>query len=81
MIATLTTKGQVTIPRPVRDALRLQAGSQIQFELDDDSSTCQIERLHKPITRLAGALHYDGPPKTLAEMDQAIAEAAAQGLT
>ena len=29
--ATLTSKGQITLPRPVRNALRLEAGDKIDF--------------------------------------------------
>jgi AbrB family looped-hinge helix DNA binding protein len=32
---TLTSKGQITIPAEVRDALGLEAGSQIDFEVVD----------------------------------------------
>ena len=31
----LTTKAQTTIPQPVRAALRLQAGDELMYELDD----------------------------------------------
>jgi AbrB family looped-hinge helix DNA binding protein len=33
--ATLTTKGQVTIPKSVRDLLRIEAGDQIDFFVTD----------------------------------------------
>lgn len=32
--ATITSKGQVTIPKPVRDALLLQTGDKISFVVD-----------------------------------------------
>jgi len=31
MPSTLTSKGQITIPKPVRDALQLTPGSQVEF--------------------------------------------------
>lgn len=31
---TITTKGQVTIPKKVRDGLRLRAGSKVEISLD-----------------------------------------------
>jgi AbrB family looped-hinge helix DNA binding protein len=36
-LATLTSKGQVTVPKAVRDALGLQHGDQLSWELEDGS--------------------------------------------
>ena len=33
MATTVTSKGQVTIPKRVRDALGVKAGSKVEFEL------------------------------------------------
>jgi antitoxin PrlF len=35
MPTRITTKGQVTIPRPVRQALHLAAGDSVEFEAND----------------------------------------------
>lgn len=34
-MATVTSKGQVTLPKAIRDALGLSPGSQVEFELED----------------------------------------------
>ena len=53
--ATLTTKGQVTIPKPVRDHLKLDTGARVSFVIQDDGVV-----VLKPVTRhvseLAGLL-------------------------
>ncbi len=36
MTATLTSKGQVTIPKPIRDLLGIRPGSEVDFELAPD---------------------------------------------
>lgn len=36
MATTVTTKGQVTIPKPVRDRLGIVPGSSVEFELTAD---------------------------------------------
>lgn len=36
MATTLTTKGQVTIPKPVRDQLGIGPGSAVEFEIAQD---------------------------------------------
>ena len=36
-LATLTAKGQVTVPKAVREALGLQKGDQLSWELEDGS--------------------------------------------
>jgi antitoxin PrlF len=36
MAVTVTSKGQVTIPKPVRDRLGINAGSKVDFEVGED---------------------------------------------
>lgn len=36
MATTVTTKGQVTIPKPVRDRLGIKPGNAVEFELAPD---------------------------------------------
>ncbi len=36
MATTVTSKGQVTIPKPVRDLLGIAPGSAVEFRLEED---------------------------------------------
>ena len=37
-IATLTSKGQVTLPKPIRDKLGVRPGDRLEFREQDDGS-------------------------------------------
>jgi len=42
-VATLTSKGQLTIPKAIRDALGLHEGDQVRFELDKTNGKTVME--------------------------------------
>jgi antitoxin PrlF len=70
--ATLTTKGQITIPLPVRKRLRLRAGDRVDFVLNPAGDvTLRPKRV--PFERLAGILgSKKQPPISIPRMDAAI---------
>jgi antitoxin PrlF len=43
MSTTVTSKGQVTIPKPVRDRLNLKPGSRVDFELAPDGRVVLVK--------------------------------------
>lgn len=71
----ITYKGQTTLPKMVREALAVKAGDRVRYVILGDEV---LIRPVKPISRLFGILKYDGPPVTLADMEQAIADGAAE---
>jgi len=79
MQSTLTSKGQITLPKALRDELHLKAGDKIDSERNPDGSYVLRPKTVSAAS-LAGFLkdYYTGPPKTLEEMEQAIAENAGQ---
>lgn len=74
-LSTVTQKGQVTIPKSVRDNLHLVTGDRVEFVLNDRG-----EVVIKPVTRkvveVAGLLskYKKSRPVSIEEMDQAVAQ-------
>ncbi len=74
--ATITTKGQVTIPKEIRDYLNLDTGSKVDFVIDENGIVKLIP-LNIPIESLSGILHRKGMKSaTLKEMELSISEGA-----
>ncbi|HEY5225044.1 MAG TPA: AbrB/MazE/SpoVT family DNA-binding domain-containing protein [Microbacteriaceae bacterium] len=72
--ATVTSKGQITIPIDVRHKLGLDVGDRVQFvELDDGGY--QLVPATASISALKGIVPSHGKVVTLDEMDEAIASA------
>jgi AbrB family looped-hinge helix DNA binding protein len=71
-LATITTKGQVTIPKSVRDSLMLNTGDKIEF-LVTDKREALIRPISKKVDEVFGILHNPGR-KTVSveEMDATI---------
>ncbi|WP_297361186.1 type II toxin-antitoxin system PrlF family antitoxin [Acidiferrobacter sp.] len=57
--ATLTSKGQTTIPKEIRDSLRMKAGDRMTFTLMPDA-TVVLRLKNKSLTELAGTLYKKG---------------------
>ena len=75
--ATVTSKGQITLPRVVRQALGLGVGDKVDFV--EVEGGFKIVPLRKDIRGLKG--RFAGRvkrPVTIQEMDDAIAQSAAE---
>jgi len=71
MIATLTTKGQVTLPKPIRTQCGLVPGDKLDFLLRDDD-VLEVVPIKQPASRLKGMLPRPSLAVSLEEMDRAI---------
>lgn len=73
---TVSTKGQVILPKAVRDHRGWKPGTKLRIEDTADGVILRPEPLFPPTTNdeVYGCLKWDGPPKTLEEMDAAIDE-------
>ena len=71
--AKLTTKGQVTIPKAIRDALGIDAGDRVEFVLRDDGVVEVVPRT-RSLLSLAGLLGDRHLGVSVQDMDAGIAE-------
>ena len=79
MYATITSKGQVTVPKAIRDRLHLKPGDRVDFVLGDDGEL-RVAPVKSSVTALKGMLAKPATPVTLEQMDEAIARASARKL-
>jgi antitoxin PrlF len=76
--ATLTSKGQITIPVQVRTALGLDAGDRIEF-VEIEKGQFAIVPATRSVRELSGMLYRKGrKPVSIEEMNAAIAKGAAR---
>ncbi|NWF59443.1 MAG: type II toxin-antitoxin system PrlF family antitoxin [Fischerella sp.] len=71
-ITTITSKGQTTIPKEIRDKLNLRPGDRISFIVEADGRV-YIQPLNVHVEELSGILHQPGrEPVSIEEMNAAI---------
>lgn len=72
MIVTLTSKGQLTLPKAIRDEMKLDAGSKLDFVVRADG-TLTARPLNRSVDSLIGMLHKPGRrAATVEEMNKAV---------
>ena len=72
---TLSTKGQVILPKAIRERHRWRPGTRLVVEETADGVLLKPAPLFAP-TRpedVFGMLRYAGPPQSIEQMDEAIA--------
>ncbi len=76
-LATLTSKGQTTIPKKVRERLNLKPGDRIDFVIEGDR--VYLRPINRSVQRLSGMLHKPGMPTlTIEEIEESVQQAAAE---
>jgi antitoxin PrlF len=76
--ATLTSKGQLTLPKPIRDLLHLGAGDRVDFVVKDDGAVV-LRPATADVRELKGLLHRRGIKPLSAKEMKAIARRRAAG--
>lgn len=77
MLATVTDKGQVTVPKALRDKMGIVPGSRLDFELTEQGDL-RVRVLARGASNLFGVVHHrNQAPLGVEVMDDGIAEAIA----
>jgi len=75
MESAITAKGQATIPKPVRDRLKLKPGDRVKFFMHPDGTVVLLPKL--PPSALRGFIALPKHPVTIEDMTEAAAAGAA----
>jgi AbrB family looped-hinge helix DNA binding protein len=79
-IATVTSKGQVTLPIELRNKLGIHTGTKLEIVENGDGSA-RLRPLKRKASSLAGYFGpHNGKPVSVEEMDDAIAAGAADSM-
>lgn len=76
LTTTVSTKGQVILPKAIRDRRRWPTGTRLVVQ-ETPAGVLLTPESPFPPTRIEdvyGMLKYDGPPVAIKEMDEAVAE-------
>ena len=76
-VSTITSKGQTTIPKEVRDRLHLHAGDRLEFIIQDDAVV--LRAASRDVRELKGFLPKPKKAVTIEQMNEAIRKRAARG--
>jgi AbrB family looped-hinge helix DNA binding protein len=72
--ATVTTKGQITIPKEVRDAMGIEAGDRVEF-IAEEKGVYKVVAATKDVRHLKGLVPKPAKPVSVEEMNRAVARA------
>ena len=72
---SVTSKGQVTIPKRVRQALGITPGSKVEFDVDGGGARLKLLKRQAPSSIEGGAaiLNYTGPRLPIKQMHGGLA--------
>jgi antitoxin PrlF len=79
-IATLSSKGQLTIPSDIRQRLDLKSGDKVEFRLNANG-TVTLAAVNEPLDALFGCINYRGPALGVDDIANGIKVGATEGET
>ena len=68
--STLTSKGQLTLPKPIRERLNVRPGDRVEFRLTEEGQV-MVEAASRDLRTLRGILKAGDVRLTLEQMDEA----------
>ena len=75
MLSTVTDKGQVTLPKAIRDRLGIRPGTRVDFQLEPDG-TLRVRVLTRGAAGLFGLIaRADEKPRSLDEIEAGVTAA------
>jgi AbrB family looped-hinge helix DNA binding protein len=72
--ATITSKGQVTIPADMRKHLGLESGDRIEFSYNEATGRYEVYPATHSLASLKGVVRKPAKPVSIDDMNRAIAE-------
>lgn len=69
--ATMTSKGQITIPTIVRTHLGLAAGDRVEFILNEETERYELVPITGSVTALKGIIRKPAGPVSIEDMNPA----------
>jgi AbrB family looped-hinge helix DNA binding protein len=81
MRARISSKGQLVLPKEIRESRGLGPGSEVEIQEVPGGILLKLVRSPEPtsVEDLLGCTGYRGPRKTLKDMEEAIREVARAG--
>jgi len=76
-IATLTSKGQITLPKVIRERLGVEAGDKIEF-VETEPGVYKMIAATRDVRDLKGSVPKPAKPVTVEEMGRVIARMGAR---
>lgn len=73
--AVVTSKGQITIPKAVRDALGVETGDRVEF-VEVEKGVFNIVAATRDVRELKGAIGKPARPVSVEDMKRAVARMA-----
>jgi AbrB family looped-hinge helix DNA binding protein len=74
-VATMTSKGQLTVPKEIRDRLGLEPGDKVELVPSGEHAVTMRKRRQLRLDEVLGTLPTNGVSATVAQMEEDLGEA------